>query len=389
MIAYNHTSLDNLSINDQAATALDHHLISTEEAAAIAKAYPVNFYMPNSFIRLGLFLLTALTILMVFGMFCLSILTSSETKFGILNLVFSLFVYAALEFLIREKNHYGSGIDDAMIWLSMGFMVAAVNLMCEPVPPFAQCVLLFVLALYYLLRFGYVLMGGIAFIAFLGIVFYGVIPLGNVAKIAMPFLLMALSFMVYWCMRKYKHDNRLRHYKTCCTFIEILALAMLYVAGNYFVVREVSNSLFELNLKDGESIPGGWIFWIFTVLLPLVYIFKGIQKKDVLLLRTGLLFVAAIAGTVRYYHHFAPAEVAMSIGGVVMILVAYFVTKYLTPAKHGFTHVEPNDPRIAGLLQVESLIVTQTFHQTPATQPDKHFDFGGGSGGGAGSTGDY
>jgi hypothetical protein len=390
MIAYNHnTSLDNLRINEEAKHALQQKLISKAEAEAIEKTYPVNLYSPNLFIRIGLFLLTTAIILMIFGLFCLAAIGSSERAFGIITLFFSLAIYAALEFLISEKKHRGSGIDDAMIWLSAGFMVCAVNLLNSSISFFAQSVMIFILSSFYLLRFGNILMGGLAFISFLAVVFYSVIPVGYMAKITMPFLLMAISFFVYWLTRNYRNNNRLRYYKGCCMLIEILALIILYVAGNYFAVREASNSMFDLNLKEGESIPGGWFFWILTVTLPPIYIFRGIQKRDVILLRTGLILVAAIVFTVRYYHHIAPLEIAMSIGGVIMILAAYIVTKYLTPAKYGFTHAEPNDPRLTGLLQLESLVVAQTFHQTPAAEPDKHFDFGGGSSGGAGSSGNY
>jgi hypothetical protein len=253
----------------------------------------------------------------------------------------------------------------------------------------SQSVLVFILASYFLLRFGNALMGGLAFLSFLVIVFYSVIRLGDMAKNAMPFLLMAISFFVYWLMRQNKNDNRARYYKTCCSLIEILALITLYAAGNYFVVREVSNSMFDLYLKEGESIPGGWFFWITTIGLPVVYIFSGIQKKDVILLRTGLLFVAAIVFTIRIYYHVAPLEITMTIGGIIMIIIAYAITKYLSTPKHGFTHAEPNDPQLAGLLQLESLVVTQTFHQTAATESGKHTEFGGGSTGGGGATGNY
>jgi hypothetical protein len=326
---------------------------------------------------------------MIFGLFCLLAIGSSETGFGLITLFFSLSIYGALEFLISDKNHRGSGIDDAMIWLSLGFMICAVNFLNPSISFFAQSVLIFILSSYYLLRFGNLLMGALAFISFLAVVFYGIIPVGNMAKIAMPFLLMAICIFVYCISRKYKNNNRLRNYKGCCTLIEILALIILYVAGNYFAVREASNSMFDLYLKEGESIPGGWLFWILTIVLPPVYIFIGIRKRDVILLRTGLILVAAIVFTIRYYHHVAPLEIAMTIGGVIMILLAYSVTKYLTPSKYGFTHAEPNDPDLTGLLQVESLVVTQTFHQTPAAEPDKQFDFGGGSSGGAGSTSNY
>jgi len=389
MIAYNHTTLDNLLINEEATFALHHKLISKEEADAIEKAYPVNLYMPNLFMRIGLLLLTAVIVLMAFGLFCLLMLSSSEKGFGVLTLVFSLLIYAVLEFIIYEKKHYRSGIDDALLWLCMGFMVSAVNLLGDSVSFLSQSVLVFILASYFLLRFGNALMGGLAFLSFLVIVFYSVIRLGDMAKNAMPFLLMAISFFVYWLMRQNKNDNRARYYKTCCSLIEILALITLYAAGNYFVVREVSNSMFDLYLKEGESIPGGWFFWITTIGLPVVYIFSGIQKKDVILLRTGLLFVAAIVFTIRIYYHVAPLEITMTIGGIIMIIIAYAITKYLSTPKHGFTHAEPNDPQLAGLLQLESLVVTQTFHQTAATESGKHTEFGGGSTGGGGATGNY
>jgi hypothetical protein len=264
--------------------------------------------------------------------------------------------------------------------------MGAANLIFPSVSILGQAVLIFIPAFYFLLRFGNAIMGVLAFMALLVIVFYGVTPLGNMAKTIMPFLLMAISFIVYRLVKNYSNNDRFRYYQHCFTLIKILALLILYAAGNYFVVREVSNSMFDLQLKEGESVPYGWVFWIPTVLLPAVYIFRGIQKKDVILLRAGLILVAAVIFTIRYYYHLAPLEIAMSIGGTIMILIAYFLTRYLTPPKHGFTHAEPNDPDLAGLIQVESLIVAQTFHQTPASEAGKHFDFGGGSGGGAGAT---
>jgi hypothetical protein len=389
MIAYNQTSLDNLLIHEEATAAFDQQLISKEEIDAIEKTYPVNLYSPNLFIRIGLFVLTTVIVLMAFGLFCMMAISGSEKAFGILTFVYSLFLYGALEFIIREKKHYRSGIDDALLWLFITAFVSAANLLFSSVSDLGQAVLIFIPAFYLMLRFGNAVMGALAFLASLTLVFYSLIPLGNMAKTSMPFLLMAICFFVYKLVKNLSNNNRLRHYKNCCTLIEILALLILYAAGNYFVVREVSNSLFDLQLKEGESVPFGWVFWIPTVVLPLVYIFRGIQKRDVILLRAGLILVAAIVFTIRYYYHVAPLEVAMSIGGVIMILIAYFITKYLTPSKHGFTHATPNDPILAGLLQVESLVVAQTFHQTPATTPDKHFDFGGGSGGGAGATDNF
>src|SRR2546430_17730673 len=109
MIAYNHTSLDYLLMNEEAKFAINHNLISKEEYDAIEKAYPVELYSPNLFIRIGLFLLTAVIVFMVYGFLLMMEISGSEKGLGVLTFVFSLFLYGALEFLIREKKHYRSG----------------------------------------------------------------------------------------------------------------------------------------------------------------------------------------------------------------------------------------------------------------------------------------
>jgi hypothetical protein len=130
MIAYNNKALDNLAINEQVAAAWEQNLITQEEATAIAQACPVKLYSPNIFIRTGLFFLTVLTILMCFGLFFMIAFDAIDRGHpGILTLVFSLLTYGGAEFVIRERNHYRSGIDDAMMWSSMVFMIVTV-----PVP---------------------------------------------------------------------------------------------------------------------------------------------------------------------------------------------------------------------------------------------------------------
>lgn len=246
--------------------------------------------------------------------------------------------------------------------------------------------LVFLLAAFYVLRFGNFLMACIAFVSFLSIVFYGLAPVGDTTRTVLPFMLMAISLVVYGLIKKYKHQEKVKYYKDCCTCVELLALVVLYVAANYYVVREVSNSMFDLQLKEGDTIPGGWIFWILTVLIPVLYVLRGIQKKDVIILRIGLLLVAAMVVTVRYYYYFMSAEMVMTLGGLVLMAVAYGVTKYLTPPKRGFTHAELNNAGL-GWNEVESLVVAESFGE--AEGGENRFEFGGGSSGGAGANGEY
>ena len=148
--------------------------------------------------------------------------------------------------------------------------------------------------------------------------------------------------------------------------------------------------MFNLNLQEGQNIPFAWLFWIFTVSIPLVYIARGIQKKDVVLMRMGLIFIAAIVFTVRYYYHVLPAETAMMLGGLIMIAIAYSLIKYLKEPKYGFTDEEQSNANSFARKQIESLIIAETFGQTKIeTNTGNATEFGGGSGGGGGAGGEF
>ncbi len=389
MIAYNDKSLDALKINNEAHMAMRSNLISKEEFIAIKNVYPESLYTPNLFIRIALVLLTVVIVSMSFGLYFLLFgsFLEMETGIGIFTGIFSLLVYATLEMMVGKYKHFRSGVDDALLWLSMGFMVGAVNIAETHMSFLNQAIIALVLAAYASWRFANQLMAGILFISFLAVVVFGVVPLWDFAKPVMPFLLMGISLLVYVLVKKNSGRKILRHYHSCCILIEVLSLIFAYGAVNYFVVREAGNELFGLRLAPGSSLPGDWFFWAATIFIPLIYLTRGLQKKDSILLRTGLLLIAAMIFTIRYYYHIASVEMAMTTGGITLIVITYIVTRYLTTPRHGITNATLNNARLSLLTQSESLILAETFHQSPDT--GKHFDFGGGSGGGGGATGQY
>ena len=160
-------------------------------------------------------------------------------------------------------------------------------------------------------------------------------------------------------------------------------MVTLYAAGNYYIVQTLSD---ELNGRPGASIPFGTIFWIWTILVPLIYVVLGIRKKNVILLRTGLLLIAFAVITFRNYYHILPIDTTLTIAGAVILGISYAIMKYLKTPKHGFTYAEPYEANIMDHLKVESLIVAETFSTTPTTPTDSGTKFGGGDFGGGGSS---
>ena len=390
MIVYNDNSLDRLMINEEAGIALRKQLISKNEYDTIAAAHAVELYRPNIFIRIGLFLVTVVIVLMSFGLLVLVAADAldSNNGFFVICLIFALFIYVALEWIIQSKRHYRSGVDDALLWLTLGFIISAVNIFTA-ITPQQQSLLIFILSLAATIRFANSVMSSVMFFSFIGIIFYSITPLGNMGKSILPFVLMSISVIIYFIVQIYKNKNAIRHYRYCLKMLAFLSLITTYAAVNYFAVRELSNLLFDLHLPVGASIPGGWFFWLTTILIPPLYIFRALKTKDSLMLRTGLFLLAATIFTIRYYYSVAPIEVVMTAGGLILIVATYFVIRYLRTPKYGITDKEPENEEMQDSLQLESIVIAETFQNIPVPGAGEGFNFGGGSSGGGGASGEY
>jgi len=385
MIAYNKEWLDNLLVRNEAAKAETDNSITRAERDAVSNAYPVGFYHPHFFVRTGLFVLTVIIVAFTVGFFGLFMLDHLDNAGGFL-IVIGCLVYAALELMVH-KRHYKSGVDDALFWLAAGNLIAGVNIVGN-ISMLANAFLVLILAVLLFIRFSNAIMAAVAGLALLAVVFFTLARWGAIAKAVTPFVLMIVSLLLYLFSRQQLKLAINRHHSTGLQCLRITALVSLYAAGNYFVVREASVAMFNLVLQPGQDIPFGWLFWLFTVLLPLLYIARGLQQKDVVLLRTGMLLVAVIIFTIRYYYQLLPIETAMALGGALLIAIAYFVTRYLATPKHGFTSKEQDDQQLLNKLQVESLVITQTF-SGPQMPADGGTRFGGGSGSGGGASGQF
>ena len=385
MIAYNNEWLNNLNMKGEATGAFDANCITKDDQDAINKKYPVGFYTPNIFIRIGLFVLTIIILLFSFGLLVLITLSGIEDMITGLSIFFAIACYAALEYMIRVKNHYSSGVDDGLLWGASIALFCGISLPHD-LSMLTNCLIIFMISLGGTLRYADKLMAAVAYFSLAGTFFYTCVEMGSAAKAIVPFIIMAVSLVTYLAVSRSTIKENNPYYTGCLKMVEISALISLYAAGNYYVVRELSNSMFNLNLQPGDSIPFGWLFWIFTGLIPVIYLIRGIQKKDAILIRVGLILFAAIVFTVRYYHTVLPAEILMTLGGIVLLVISYGLMKWLHEPVYGFTSREISSKNAMDKLQIESLIIAQTFK--PGTDPGGT-NMGGGSFGGGGASGEY
>jgi hypothetical protein len=387
MIAYNEQSLDQLAIDSEVALAHKKRLLSDQEYTNVLQVYKPDLYSPNLFIRIGLFVLTVVIVAMMFGLVLLiteSIL-SNDGIFFFIALVFGCLIYVSLEWIIRSKRHYRSGVDDALLWLALICFVADIGIYFD-LGELWMSIMIFVLSIAATIRFANSVMSAVAFCSFIAVIFYSITPAGTIAKTILPFVTMLMGAAAYLMAIKCKHQYSVRHYCYCFMMIEVLSLITIYASVNYFVVRELTIHMFDLHLPQSASITGGWFFWACTFVLPLIYIARGLQSKDHLILRVGLLLTAATIFTFRYYYSIAPIEQVLTFAGIILIAIAYALIKYLQTPRSGITDRQP-EQHLQERLNAESLILAETFKEAPA--PDEGFRFGGGSTGGGGATGQF
>jgi hypothetical protein len=219
------------------------------------------------------------------------------------------------------------------------------------------------------------------------IFFLLVLKLGDIAKLIVPFALMLLSVLIYVASKKQQKNEALVNYWKCFVVFEYVALFIFYLAGNYFVIRESSIQYFNLKLNPGEDIPLAFVFYIFTAIVPLLYVYYGLKNKDKTLLWTGLILVVAAALTFKNYFSLGHPEITLTIAGAIMINIAYLSIKALKTPKYGITFEEEPDEDNFLKSNIEAVMIAQDFGQHPQATPDTKF--GGGDYGGAGSGGSF
>lgn len=385
MIAYNPLWLVNLSIREKAADAFSKSYLNDKELELINNKYPVDFYTPNFFIRAGLFVLTTVVLFFSFGIFSLLLLDSIGHIIGGMVIFFALLSYILLEFMVRSKKHFHSGIDDALLWISTSALCGGIIYLSNA-GALASCIIIFIVSLYSCFRFGDSVMSVACYLSLLRIFLFACVNLGTAVNIFTPFVIMTISLVVCLVAKNVNSASLNLLYSRCVHAVYVSTLISFYLSGNYYVVQEYNNAVLNINFAENARVPMGWFFWLFTIAVPLLYVVRSVQKKNIVLLRVGLLLLSVIVFTVKYYYWVGPAEVLMTVGGTVLVIVCYGLTRYLKTPKYGFNiETDPNGAHFK--LALEPLIIAQTIPGEQMHPGDSNF--GGGSFGGGGASSEF
>ncbi len=370
-------------------------LLTDAQQVAIEAAYPLDFFRPGWLLRLVLFIFTGIGCATATGfVLMLTGLQDSQLDIAIGSIVCAAGSLATLELTIKNSKPYHAGYDNALLYAALlALLVLGADALqgifdgqdfYSIADPRLRPLLLFAGALLAAATVRYADRGTAAagFLASLLLLANLALPLA-LGRALLPFLLMLAAAGTGWLVRHLARRPDYFYYRTCLQTVKALALATFYLGGNYLVVREGNAAIG--NLPFAPQIPFAPLFYAFTALIPLAYLYYGLRRHDRLVLVMGLLAVAFSVFTLRYYRTLLPPAVAATLAGALLLAVAAAALRYLRTPRHGLTGAP--DDEAAPLFNLESLAVAQ--YNVPSHAPAAGFEFGGGDSGGGGATGQF
>ena len=128
LIAYNSADLDAQLISDKSESWYKKGLLSTESWDKIKAHYTINVYTPNVFMRIGSFIFC---MVLIYALSFFFAILSSGNSFAYLALIIGIILIVFLEFIIKSKKHYKSGIDEALLYAGLGFIISSLGYLMD------------------------------------------------------------------------------------------------------------------------------------------------------------------------------------------------------------------------------------------------------------------
>lgn len=391
MRAYNEQWIFGRELLRQAERWHRRGLLTDEQIAAVQRTYPTGFRQTNGILEIGLFLFTTLAVMGAFLLVAtfMSMLVDERVSFGILCLLFGVGLGLLGQQSIHRRLLYRNGVDNAFAVLTTGFITFGLLLFLpENLTLASYCIAALPFLLVALWYYGDTILAFVTLATLYTALVDGLLEF-TWGKDALPFVLMTVSALLYVGIRRVKLPPVQQvYYADPLNLTESLSLVILAASGNYFVVREVNALLLTPIADESPEITLPALFWLLTFLIPGAYLGRGFSTRNRILLSLGGLGLIAAVATVHEYAALVPLNVALTIGGGLLIGISVLLIRYLARPKHGFTDAPDEDLPDQFFVNAETIAAIQA---TAGAQhsPEKGVRFGGGNFGGGGGEGRY
>jgi hypothetical protein len=395
MIAYDKTLLDNVYIDEEANRLRESGFISREQYKALSSQLARLKSQNNLFIRIGFFVLGSMLYSSICGFISFLGLGIMDNAYLFFIYLFAIIGFGTKEFMSSGMSYFGFGLDDAFILGGIATLLAAVGLTFEENRDMNYLAVIIVMAIVSSITYLRYLNLSLALLACFGItasIAYMTFEYLTIGKAILPFVLLLFSGVCFYISNKMLQNLTVPYYYNGLKLIKGYCLILFYLAGNYYVVRELNFRLSEDYFYDGQSpeIPFAIFFWAFTISIPVVYLFFSLKNKDRMMLWIGFLALCFAFFTIRMYHHVLPPEVALTIGGLVLFAFTYFAIKKTKHNETGITFKADRFTNPNAFANLQTLVVASQFGIKPEAKVEESpMEFGGGGFSGGGSSGEF
>ena len=389
IIAYNFPELEKRNVLSEASNLFKSNVLNEEQWGKIQVEFETKLYTPTVTMRVLLFIISLIGMSTIMGPIALILGDIGETGHQLLSFLLgiSLLLFTEIK-LIKKESHYKSGITEAGIYAGLSFIAFALlgskshSLLVYPIVGF-------LLAAFAAIRY-LNLTALVITIGFFGWLLFQVLSdIGGVAQALMPFIFIIAFGLIYWGSNKVRAKLTAEFLNDQFIILQTISLVLVYLAGNYFVVRELSIKMLGLTLSEHEDIPFAFVFYGLTALVPIAIIYWGIKHRSVLLIRVALVTIALSVITFKYYFSLGMPVLTITISGAILIIVALLLLNYLKQPRKGYTREKLLNNKWSSP-DIMAVVASQTLGGNQSSgSVSEDINFGGGKFGGAGAGGNW
>ena len=388
IFAYDFSEITKILVNNEAGKLFKSNLLEESQWNNIKDKHRTELYTPTILMRLTLFSATIVGLLFFVILFALDSTNIFFLRVSSFLLGFALIAFVE-KVLIKDKHHFNSGMTEAGIY--SGTSLLAFALLGNNGNEFSALIVAFILAAAVAIRYFDI----IAFCATIGLFaylcFYSIYQLGGILTAILPLVFMAIFSLIYWLSVKVQGHIPGIVFDKQLSIIRYTSLFIVYLSGNYFVVSELSRSLMNVNFSTPEYFPLTLIYFVLTALIPSVYLVWGFKKRSLSIIRMGVLIGVLSVLTFQHqiFHEFSMLSV--TIWGFLLVAASMSLFRYLKQSRDGFTTElllnEDWADSTAFALIAGQILGGNDLHDDPLGSDS--FSGGGGTAGGAGSSGEW
>lgn len=388
MLAYNKKDILNREYRDAAKAAMKAGLLTEQENTIVQNTYPVSLYTPNLFLRLGLGILTLIISLALLGLILLES-SSGNNYLGVIFFVGAISL-VALEVAIYTKKTFQSGIDDVLLHSGIAYILCSIGLRDSTNPALGEAVLSLLACVLYLFAFiRYLDRLAIVFsVAGLAVFLYAVSiellhwPLWSflcITALAMTGLFLLVS--------RIRNNRKLAVYRPG---LQLLRYVLMICCYGCFHLAAVESLYTEYPGKNEMGSPASAMkifYWSWTIIFPILVLVRAIRQRARPWIRISIGLLLSLLVFIQVHEHAIPDELAAFIIGLVLVILAYFIIKYLKTNDSVFNDRPGADS--TGLNSLVPVLLISSLQSATPNQAQNHTQFGGGSFGGGGAEGEF